>query len=94
MAELKCSNGTVIEYRLPNVIELLELKHEAKWGQESESGHSMLANVLKNSEKFIVSIKGKKDFDECLNTRSMSEDLSTFALSLVKDDLEENEKKS
>lgn len=94
MQKYKCHDGTEIHYRLPNVIELLELKHESKWGHEDSSGHSMLAGILKNADKFITKIKGKKDFEECINTRSLMGDLEQFALSLVKTELEDEEKKS
>lgn len=94
MASLKCTDDTVIEYRLPNVIELLELKHNSGWGSEGASGHSMIAGVLKNAEPFILSVKGKKDFKQCIDTRCLAEDLSTLALNLVRDELDDEEKKS
>lgn len=89
-----CVDGTEISYRLPNVIELLELKNEAGWGRENVTGHGMIAGILKNCAQFIEKVKGKKDWSECLNTRYLTEDLSEIALSLIKDELEPEEKKS
>jgi hypothetical protein len=91
--KLECRDGTIIEYRLPNVIELLDLKHKCSIGSEDTTAHSMISTILQNTEPFIIKVKGKKDFKECLEHRALLEDLSQLALNLIKDDVSEDEKK-
>jgi hypothetical protein len=94
MPELKCENGTVIRYRLPNVIELFDLQDKSGWGDKTKRGWYRLARILENTEPFIESISGKKNWDACINDRGMADDLSDLALSLMQDELDDEEKKS
>ena len=92
---IEAKDGTKITYRLPNVIELFELQHNSEWGKEGNSGYGMIAKILTHAEPFIVSVKGsKKTWAACLEDRSMADELSTLALSLIKDEVGEEEKKS
>jgi hypothetical protein len=94
MPEIKCGNGVVIKYRLPNVIELFDLQDKCGWGKEGLSGYYRIARALENAEPFIESVSGKESWQDCLRDRSMADELSTLALNLLTDDLEDDEKKS
>lgn len=88
-------NGTKITYRLPNVIELFDLQDACGWGQTGKSGFYRLARALEGAEPFIESVTGTKtSWAECLNDRRMADELSNLALSLLSDELGDNEKKS
>ena len=89
-----CVDGTIITYRLPGVIECLELQAKVGWGEE-QSGFLTLAKVLKEAEQFIVKVEGeKKSWKDCVADRKLKNDLTTIALSLVRDEPEAEEKKS
>lgn len=94
MEKLTCCDGTVINYRLPNVIELYQLKNDSKYGDTSMTGYGYIAGILSNCEKFIEEVEGKQNWQECLESRQIADDLSTLALSLMKDGVGEKEKKS
>jgi hypothetical protein len=94
MPKIECENGVVINFRYPSVIELFDLQDKCGWGQPDKSGYYRLARCLENAGPFIESIEGKKSFDECLNDRSMAGDLSSLAIRLLSDELEEDKKKS
>lgn len=94
MPKLNCKDGTVINYRLPNVIELFDLQDKCGWGQSDKSGFYRLARALENTEPFIESIEGGKEWSECLNDRGMADDLSNLALALLSNELGDDEKKS
>ncbi len=94
MPSIECKDGTVISYRLPNVIELFDLQDKCGWGKPDKSGFYRLARALEHTEPFIESIKGKENWQACLEDRGMADDLSTLALSLLSDDLGDDEKKA
>ena len=90
MKKLTCYDGTEIEYRLPNVIELFELQDKAGWGDKEISGFGKIARILSNAEPF-VKVKGKK-WKDVIEDRKMADDLSNLALLLVTDTIEDDEK--
>jgi len=94
MPKIECKNGTVIHFRLPNVIELFDLQDKCGWGKADKSGYYRLARALENTEPFIEKVEGKKDWQDCLNDRSMADDLSNLALALISDSIGDDEKKS
>jgi len=93
MPSIECKNGTVIKYRLPNVIELFDLQDACGWGSD-KSGFYRLARALEHTAPFIESIKGKESWEDCLADRSMADDLSSLALSLLSNEVDDIEKKS
>jgi hypothetical protein len=94
MPKIECENGAVINFRYPSVIELFDLQDKCGWGKSDKSGFYRLARALENAEPFIESVEGKKDWQDCLNDRGMADDLSTLAIRLLSDELEEDKKKS
>lgn len=94
MPQIECENGAVIKFRHPNVIELFDLQDKCGWGQSDKSGFYRLARCLENAEPFIESVEGIESWQDCLNDRAMANDLSSLAIRLLSDELEEDKKKS
>lgn len=89
----ECVDGTKITYRLPNIIEIYELQDLAGYGKKEGSGYGMIAKILKHAKPFIEVINGKNDWDECLNSRELYNDLATIALHLIDSQTEPDVKK-
>lgn len=92
----ECKDGTMITYRLPDVIELFEFQDKTKWNEVGVSGSIMVVRILKNLEPFIVSVAGeeKNSWADCLADKFLSSDLSDVAFDFVTETMDEDEKKS
>lgn len=89
MAELKLSDGKILKYRQPNVLELFQMRDVCNL-EEGDSGYKRLKNGL----EFLRDFCDEKEFDKANAKVENLTILADWVISIWKGEVSEKEKKS
>jgi len=95
----KLDENIEITYRMPNAVEYFDIisiigTKTEKTKKGTTSGYKSISVMLSLAEPFIVSISNGKTWQDILNTRKYFGALSNLAVTLMKAEADEEEKKS
>ena len=88
MESIKLNKGD-LNYRRPNIIELFEMRSFSGWGK-SDNGYQVIAKAIDYSKKLC---DDENEYTKAINDLKNQDVLSKWAVSLLKSEIEEKEKK-